>query len=242
MTDWIRDGRLAEATGGPLDPGDRPGDDLRLDGDAAGAQGALRGRGHDRRLELRARAVRDREGLRRLSRADAACTRVAALGAATCWALTGIIAAEPAAHLGALAFNRWRQVFATVCSRLCCSPPGSGGARRGGGRAAAAVGALRHLRGRFAAFHHAQPARAAAGRGALRANAPIAAVIAWLALGETLAPRTLAGIALTVGGVALAIVYGSAGRSCTPGRRSRGRSGSAWRSGSGRRAGRRWAR
>ena len=31
-------------------------------------------------------------------------------------------------------------------------------------------------------------------------NAPIAALLAWLALGETLAPRTLAGIALTVGG------------------------------------------
>ena len=43
MTDWIRDGRLAEAAGGAARPGDRPGDDLRLDGDAAGAQGALRG-------------------------------------------------------------------------------------------------------------------------------------------------------------------------------------------------------
>ena len=50
-------------------------------------------------------------------------------------------------------------------------------------------------------------------------NAPIAALIAWLALGETLAPRTLAGIALTVAGVALAIVYGKRGRSCMPGRR-----------------------
>ena len=43
MTDWIRDGRLAAATGGAARSGDRPGDDLRLDGDAAGAQGALRG-------------------------------------------------------------------------------------------------------------------------------------------------------------------------------------------------------
>ena len=38
---------------------------------------------------------------------------LAALGAATCWALTGIISAGPANHLGALAFNRARQVFVT---------------------------------------------------------------------------------------------------------------------------------
>ena len=33
---------------------------------------------------------------------------LAAVGAATCWALTGIISAGPAGHLGALAFNRLR--------------------------------------------------------------------------------------------------------------------------------------
>ena len=43
MTDWIRDGRLADGERRAARPGDRPGDDLRLDGDAAGAQGALRG-------------------------------------------------------------------------------------------------------------------------------------------------------------------------------------------------------
>ena len=39
-------------------------------------------------------------------------------------------------------------------------------------------------------------------------NAPIAALIAWLALGETLAPQTLAGVAVTVAGVILAILFG----------------------------------
>ena len=38
---------------------------------------------------------------------------LAALGAATCWALTGLISAGPAGHLGAPAFNRTRQVFVT---------------------------------------------------------------------------------------------------------------------------------
>ena len=39
---------------------------------------------------------------------------LAALGAATCWALTGVISVWPAGHLGAPAFNRLRQAFVTV--------------------------------------------------------------------------------------------------------------------------------
>ena len=39
---------------------------------------------------------------------------LAALGAAACWALSGILAPGPIAQLGALAFNRWRQVFAAL--------------------------------------------------------------------------------------------------------------------------------
>ena len=39
-------------------------------------------------------------------------------------------------------------------------------------------------------------------------NAPIAAVLGWLALGETLSPAAVAGVALTAAGVALAILYG----------------------------------
>ena len=74
MTDWIRDGRLARGDGRAARPGDRPGDDLRLDGDAARAQGDLRGAGVRRGLELRARPVRDREGLRRLSSRPCPCT------------------------------------------------------------------------------------------------------------------------------------------------------------------------
>ena len=34
--------------------------------------------------------------------------QLAALGAAACWAVTGILAPGPVAHLGALAFNLWR--------------------------------------------------------------------------------------------------------------------------------------
>jgi ferredoxin-NADP reductase len=72
MTDWIRDGRLAEAAGGAARSGHRSGDDLRLDGDAPRAQGALRAARLRRGLELGAGAVRDREGLRGLIRSPGA--------------------------------------------------------------------------------------------------------------------------------------------------------------------------
>ena len=39
---------------------------------------------------------------------------LAALGAATCWALTALISAGPAGHLGAPAFNRLRQIFVAL--------------------------------------------------------------------------------------------------------------------------------
>ena len=134
---------------------------------------------------------------------------LAALGAATCWALTGIVAARPAAALGALAFNRWRQVFAVA---FFAAVVAVGGSWR---QLDASMALPLVVSGFFGVFvgdsllfetlTRLGPRRT----GILFAlNAPIAALIAWLALGETLAPRTLAGIALTVGGVILAILFG----------------------------------
>jgi drug/metabolite transporter (DMT)-like permease len=134
---------------------------------------------------------------------------LAALGAAACWASTGIIAAGPAAHLGALAFNRWRQLFATGLFTLFVLATGTWH-QLGPGNLPALVlsGLFGILVGDsllFAALNRVGPRRA----GILFAlNAPIAAVLAWLGLGETLPPRAVAGIALTVAGVGLAIAYG----------------------------------
>lgn len=50
---------------------------------------------------------------------------LAALGAAVCWALTGIISAGPAGHLGAPAFNRVRQIFVTAMLALYVLATGS---------------------------------------------------------------------------------------------------------------------
>ena len=134
---------------------------------------------------------------------------LAALGAATCWALTGIIASEPAGHLGALVFNRWRQVFATGLFLLYVAATGVwrqlDGAVVGPLLLSGLLGIFVGDSLLFTTLNRLGPRRT----GVLFAlNAPIAALIAWLALGETLAPRTLAGIALTVAGVGLAIVYG----------------------------------
>jgi len=134
---------------------------------------------------------------------------LAALGAAACWALTGILAARPAAALGALAFNRWRQLFAVLFFAAVVALAGSW---RDLQPSAAVPLVLSGFFGifvgdslLFATLNRLGPRRT----GVLYAlNAPIAALIAWLALGETLGPRTLAGIALTVGGVALAVLYG----------------------------------
>jgi drug/metabolite transporter (DMT)-like permease len=136
---------------------------------------------------------------------------LAAVGAAACWALTGVISAGPAGHLGALAFNRTRQVF--VACMLAVFVLATGTWRElGPGNVVPLVvsGIVGIFAGDtllFATLNRVGPRRA----GILFAlNAPIAALLGWLALGETLAPQALAGIALTVGGTVLAILYGKA--------------------------------
>ena len=134
---------------------------------------------------------------------------LAALGAAACWAMTGVLAPGPIAHLGALAFNRWRQVFAVL---MFAAVVAASGTWRQFDAATVAPLVLSGLIGiflgdslLFTAVGRLGPRRA----GVLFAlNAPIAALLGWLVLGETLSAVAVAGIALTVAGVALAILYG----------------------------------
>lgn len=134
---------------------------------------------------------------------------LAALGAAACWALTGLISRGPAAHLGAPAFNRARQVFVT--GLLAVYLLATGGWRELGPQvvlplvASGVVGIFLGDTLLFAALNRVGPRRA----GVLFAlNAPIAVVIGWLALGEALPPTAVAGVALAVAGVVLAILFG----------------------------------
>ena len=134
---------------------------------------------------------------------------LAALGAATCWALTGLISAGPAGHLGAPAFNRVRQVFVTGLLGLYVIATGAWRELD-----AASVGPLL-LSGLigifigdtllFATLNRLGPRRS----GILFAlNAPIAALLGWLVLDEALSASAVAGIGLTAAGVFLAILFG----------------------------------
>ncbi len=134
---------------------------------------------------------------------------LAALGAATCWALTGIISAGPAGHLGAPAFNRLRQIFVTAMLALYVLATGSWRELEAANvlplLASGFIGIFIGDTLLFATLNRVGPRRS----GILFAlNAPIAAILGWLLLGETLTMKALAGMALVIAGVLLAILFG----------------------------------
>jgi drug/metabolite transporter (DMT)-like permease len=132
---------------------------------------------------------------------------LAALGTATCWAMTGLIASDAIRALGAFHFNLIRQVFVTLILGAVVLATGAGGLPGWEGVALLALsGVVGILLGdtlNFAAVGRLGPRRA----GAIFAlNAPMAAVLGWALLGERLGGQAWAGIAITVAGVALAIL------------------------------------
>lgn len=132
---------------------------------------------------------------------------LAALGSATCWATTGLIAADAIRALGAFWFNLIRQVFVTLFLAVLALTSGSWAVLDGRGFALLAlsglVGILLGDTFNFAAVGRLGPRRA----GAIFAlNAPMAAILGWAVLGEALPPRAAIGIALTAAGVALAVL------------------------------------
>lgn len=132
---------------------------------------------------------------------------LAALGTATCWATTGLIASDAIRALGAFHFNLIRQVFVTLILGCVVLATGAGGLPGWEGVALLALsGVVGILLGdtlNFAAVGRLGPRRA----GAIFAlNAPMAAVLGWALLGERLGGQAWAGIAVTVAGVALAIL------------------------------------
>lgn len=132
---------------------------------------------------------------------------LAALGTATCWAATGLIAADAVRHLGPFHFNLLRQGFVTVLLALFVTATGSW---QGLGVWQAGILALSGMIGillgdtfNFAAVNRLGPRRAGA---VFALNAPMAALLAWVALGEAVSLQASVGIALTAGGVAIAVL------------------------------------
>lgn len=132
---------------------------------------------------------------------------LAALGTAACWATTGIFAADAVRAMGPFHFNLIRQWMVIAALLLIVAVSG---AWVGVSSAHAAILGMSGLVGiligdtfNFAAVGRIGPRRA----GAIFAlNAPIAAVMGWLVLGEALPPIAILGIILTVAGVAMAIM------------------------------------
>jgi len=133
----------------------------------------------------------------------------AALGAATCWAITGLLSAGPSQHLGALAFNRVRMVlvFAMLAAAVAAGPGWSS-------LPADAVtplllsGLIGIFLGDTALFltlNRMGPRRTAM---LFSLNAPMSVILGWLFLGENLGADQVLGIAVTFAGVLLAILFG----------------------------------
>lgn len=132
---------------------------------------------------------------------------LAAIGTATCWAMTGIIASDAIRVLGAFNFNLIRHAFVMLILGVLVFASGATALPGWEGIAVLALsGVIGILLGdtlNFAAVGRLGPRRA----GAIFAlNAPMAAVLAWLVLGERLGWQAGLGIAVTVSGVALAIL------------------------------------
>src|SRR5690606_2466619 len=132
---------------------------------------------------------------------------LAALATATCWALTGLLAADAVRALGAFHFNLWRQGFVTLALLAVVAATGAWAGLVGWTLAVLALsGVIGILLGdtfNYAAVGRLGPRRA----GAVYAlNAPMAAILGWALLDEALSLQAATGIVLTAAGVAVAIL------------------------------------
>lgn len=138
---------------------------------------------------------------------------LAAFGAALCWSVTGLIAAGSVSAVGPFAFNRlrWVMVFVILLMIVLSTGRWDDVSAADFWRVAASglMGVFLGDMMLFMTMVRLGPRRT----GALFAlNAPIAALLGWLFLGEQLPLAASFGIALTTVGVALAVL-GRPGRS-----------------------------
>jgi drug/metabolite transporter (DMT)-like permease len=136
---------------------------------------------------------------------------LAALGAALCWTVTGIISTPAARHLGAIAFTRIRMSIVFVLMLFWVLPT-AGFATIPGDQwpmiiASGLIGIYLGDTALFTVMARLGPRRT----GVLFAtNAPMTVLISWFWFGDTLTGMEMAGCLAVVCGVALAILYGRA--------------------------------
>ena len=133
----------------------------------------------------------------------------AALAAATCWAITGLLSAGPSQHLGAIAFNRLRMVmvFAMLTAFTALT---TGWSSLSNDHfvpliLSGFIGIFLGDTALFLTLNRLGPRRTAM---VFSLNAPLSAVLGWILLGEVLTPLQVAGIATTFLGVILSIRFG----------------------------------
>ncbi len=137
--------------------------------------------------------------------------QLAALGAAALWAASSLIAAEPARRLGGPRFTRLRMLW--VCLALTTITAFTGGWRTldlsdiGLVAISGIVGLLIGDIALFTAMAQIGPRRTSV---LFTSNAPLAAIGGVWFFGETFTRSSLFGAALTIVGISLAIVYGTA--------------------------------
>lgn len=133
----------------------------------------------------------------------------AALGAALCWAVAGLVSASPSRQLGAVAFNRARMAIVFVILSAYALLTG-GWSSIGGNHIellviSGFIGIFLGDTALFLTLNRMGPRRTAI---LFATNAPMSVVLGWLLLDEALPARALAGIALVIAGVVLSIVFG----------------------------------
>ncbi len=138
--------------------------------------------------------------------------QVAALGAAFCWALSGMIAAGPSRELGGPRFTRLRMLWVSLFLVVIASVVGDWGTIPTDNRtlllllASACLGLVVGDAALFTAFARFGPRRTSI---VFTTNAPMAAIIGAIVFDETWTARGVLGTVLIVSGVVLAVFFGS---------------------------------
>jgi len=135
-------------------------------------------------------------------------SELAALGAALCWAIGGLIAANASRTLGGIAFTRIRMVFVVAMLGIWLAWQGAtplGNANLPLLFASGLIGIFIGDTALFVTLARLGPRRTSI---LFSANAPFTVILAWWILGERLVPAAIAGCALVAAGVGIAILYG----------------------------------
>ncbi|KPB00742.1 DMT family transporter [Ahrensia marina] len=133
----------------------------------------------------------------------------AAMLAALAWAFTSILSADPAKHLGAIAFNRWRMTMVFIALATWVTLFGSWSSITGETFWplfwSGFIGIFLGDTVLFLTMNRMGPRRTAI---LFSMNAPMSVVLGYLFLDEALAPQTFLGVIITICGVILAIIFG----------------------------------